>query len=55
MLIDEAVEAGATWPAIEPQDNGVLGRVSFWDHEVVEEIPPMALIYSHIPFHKHQD
>lgn len=47
MLINEAVEAGASRSAIKPEHHRILGGASLGDHKVVEELPPMVLIYSH--------
>lgn len=49
MLVDEAVEAGAAWPAVEPEDEGVLCRVALRLHQVVEEPPPVRLVHRHVP------
>ncbi|RWW12249.1 hypothetical protein GW17_00024090 [Ensete ventricosum] len=45
MLVNEAVEAGASRSAIKPENHRILGGVSLGDHKVVEELPPMVFIY----------
>jgi hypothetical protein len=49
VLVDEAVEAGAPRAAVEPEHEGVPGRVVLRLHQVVEEAPPVRLVHRHVP------
>jgi hypothetical protein len=49
VLVDEAVEAGASWPAVEPEHEGVLARVALRLHQVVEHPAPELLVHRHVP------
>ena len=49
VLVDEAVEAGASWPAVEPEHEGVAGRVALRLHQVVEHPAPELLVHRHVP------
>jgi hypothetical protein len=49
VLVDEAVEAGAARPAVEPEHDGVGGGVALREHEVVEEAPLAGPVHRHVP------
>lgn len=44
VLVDEPVEAGASGPSVEPQDQRVLGRVPLGEDEVVVEALPTTIL-----------
>lgn len=47
--VDEAVEAGASRTPVEPDHDGVGGRVALGQHQVVEEAPLATLVHGHVP------
>lgn len=49
MLINEAIEAGATRSTIEPQNYRVCGWIRLRLHKVIIQGPPMTCIHCHIP------
>lgn len=49
MLVNKSIEAGTTRAAVEPEDDGVLGRVPLGDDKVIEEVLAMILVNGHIP------
>jgi len=49
VLVDEAVHAGAARTAVEPEHDGVPGRVALRLHQVVEEPAPDMLVHRHVP------
>ena len=44
MFINKPIKAGASWSTIQPQNNCILGWVSFWFNKVVVQI----LLFSYV-------
>lgn len=50
MFINEAIETGASRAAIKPKNHRIFNRIPLRFNEVIEQISPMLLVDSHIPW-----